>query len=552
MKALVYLTYRSFVNNALAILKSPKRLIPIILVALALVPMVVFGLVMSLIGAYSRWPMSPLISSLRIEAIWSGVFALVVLIMIWSVRSALSDGSLVFPLAHIDFLFPTPVERRNILILKLVGDAVKIVLGSAWVFVFIAPMLYSSIGIRPYPTMLVAWAASVCLIVFVANTTHTVNIVTHYGAGRLLLASRLTKLCVIGILLVVALTFGFHYARGANAFSALVGAFAGGVARYIVLPAAWMADIALAPAIGVKAYGLWQLLWLAALAVGSGAVLLTRRENFYEPSLNVSMRTAKVRAAMRSGVSGLAALRAEAMRRKGGTRYASSPIPPFGRGAGALIWKDLVTLVRVSKGALVGLIIIPIAAAIVGAFAPERKIVEFMPIVLTYMVMFFVMPGVMQLAVELGQANITKAMPVSGFSVMAAYAFSRWVKFLSFMVVSSVSIRLFIPGINPNLLWTVTATCCTLGLSGTAAMGVAVLLYPNSRAKMQLLIPNMVGMALFGAVAAPSVVITVVALIFKVAGPLTAVALVVVNACLTLAALTISGRQFRRLDPTSD
>ena len=84
----------------------------------------------------------------------------------------------------------------------------------------------------------------------------------------------------------------------------------------VLAPVKWCSTLVLTPLIGFTGSEGWlQLGSLLGLSLASGLLLLSRKENIYEPSLGISVKLARRRAAARSGDYSL--MREEAMREKG-------------------------------------------------------------------------------------------------------------------------------------------------------------------------------------------------------------------------------------------
>jgi len=123
LKPLLYLELRQLVNSLRNTLRSPKRLIPALVMSAW-----GFALIMQcvLLGSGVERGMRrgfPILDAPKgAEMIRVGAFAFLCLHSIAIIYQAFSNGAMVFSIAHIDFLFPTPISRRWVLLIKLLKD----------------------------------------------------------------------------------------------------------------------------------------------------------------------------------------------------------------------------------------------------------------------------------------------------------------------------------------------------------------------------------------------------------------------------------------------
>ncbi|MDO8585582.1 MAG: putative ABC exporter domain-containing protein [Armatimonadota bacterium] len=551
MRALAYLQLRLFVNSIKHIARSPKRLIPAILLAVFVLPSLLMNLAIAVMGVprYGSYGHKEYLEGLQAEALWSGVFALLALVVVYTLYNALSEGLLIFSASHIDFVFPSPVNRRVVLIFKLLGDYSKYAMYAGFVFLFVIPPFFGMAGGPVFPAALYCWLGTVFLLILATNVSHTLNIATTYTASRFSAAGAVVRTAILALVAATVLAGIYHYRQSGDALASLVASVYAGAARVILAPVSWCANLIVGPLTGQTAGAVLLVAALGLLAIASALVLLARPENFYEPSLGISGRMARLKAAG----GNLAALRIEAMKRRRNASYSRSPVPPFGRGASALIWKNLVTRTRASRSTLAILFLLPpLLAAAVGYFAREPEIQRFSPFAMVYVVWIVSSASQQELRSEFRQVDIIKAIPASGFSVVAAQVFSQWLLVAVLTIVGALSVLVFIPGADHYFLGIATLGSLTIGFVCIAASSVPVLLYPDARDKWQLLIPTWITMIVLALVIGPSAVICAVLAVFRVNLAIIALSLIAINTALSWGALAISGRLFERFDPTAD
>lgn len=551
MRVLIYLTSRLFINSLRNIASSPKKLIPAIFIGLWLTMTVGANIIISVFSHVSRsnnvLPMMTFLPA-QYDAIWAVVFSLLACLVIYIIQTALSEGALVFTPAQIDFLFPSPVDRRGVLALKLLGDYLKYAIYTALFLMLVGQMLIMT---GRTPMHLGSWLGIVCLLALTMNITHTVKIVTSYGAKRLQIATIAIKLIVaIAVVLVVA-ALVMHYQDTKDPMLSFAGAVAAGPVRMLLLPVAWCTDLVVSPFGGDVANSGRELLYLFGLAALSAVVLIMRPENYYESSLTVSARTARMRVAARTG--GWAAIKTETRKIKGRTSYTSSPIPPIGTGAFAIFWKSMVIATRSSgSGWIMFAAGLPIVCALAGKYITDTEIQSFFMFVIPYIAWGLAVGSMTQTRNELCYANTIKTMPISGMRILGAIVLKQWMIAAMVIGLTGACMIIFLPGMDSYYVGSTTVAAITAMISSMSSLQILVMLYPDAKDKMQQMIPNMFAMLFVVLAALPSVIIGAIALAVKLNLLITFAILAVVNAGVTWGALTIAGGMFSRFDPTSE
>lgn len=552
MKPLIYLEFRQFLNAVRNASRSPKRLIPLIIIV-GLFGSSLLQNIVSVVSGQNK-PMLPGygLHLLPVDLMWSGVFLLIFLTSGIMVYSALKDGMLIFAPADIDFLFSAPIKRRSVLAIKLLRDYIKYAAISAITVAYLGTSIYGALNVSPYPSIFLSWIGVFFFTVFITNVTHTLNIATTFGIQRLRFATILVKSVLALAALLVVVSVIVAYIREGNALAGLIAATRSTVSRIVFAPAAWCTDLVLAPVTdaSLENEGRSRLLWLFLLSAGSAAMLLARKENIYEPSLGISVRIAKMRAAMRTG--GLTAARIEARRFQAGRSYAVSPIPPFGKGAAALLWKNLVTRIRALGWRLALLLLIPLGVATVRTVVVDADVLRFSPLIMPYLIFYVVIIVQHDLRAELRQANILKAMPISGLKMVAAQVVYEWTLILVFTGIIAASIWAFIPEADGDILSLATLGALSLGFLSVSAASIPALLYPASRDWVQEMISLAFTLFITGIAIVPAAVAATILLLVSVDLWIVATVVVALNAALSCCALAIGGVLFRRFDPTSE
>lgn len=546
MKSLVYLHYRLIANSILYSLRTPRRLIPVILFVLWIGQSAMFSLILLLNPP--PWGKYVHISVSSLDQLWSACFLTLTVIVVTLVYNSLRDGLLIFAVPHIDFLFPAPISRRSVLVMKIMGDYAKYAAYAGFA-AMVSLQGYVVLGMKA-SSALFGCLGAVLLLTFVTNVTHTLNLLTAYGLFHLQLAARAVKFGLIVIVLVILTSALSQYLVTGDAGASLTEAGKNVLARVVFAPVVWCTNLVLGETPGMDHRPGRELLWLFMLSAGSLIVLLRRSENFYEPSLAVSAREARIRTAVQAG--DWSSVRIEKRRDGPGASAAGIGVPPFGRGAVAVFWKYLVVQYRRMGWSTLGIFLLPPITAIAArTLIQSQEVLQQSPLAMLYVVWGFILTGQQDIRNELKQADVIKAMPIKGFKIVLAEVLGQWMQLVLFTTVAAISIRTLIPEADVRTLTLVIAGSITLSISSIAASAIAVLLYPDSRDRFQHLVPAFVGTILIGLTALPSLGVVTILLFAHQSVASMVISLVVINALLAWLLLSVAGRLFDALDPTA-
>ena len=556
MKPLLYLEYRLLVNSLKNILRSPKRLIVALFVAAFIFAW--FSQTMILVAGAPR----PSQLGFKLpggglhlqEMITSAIFLLLCTGTIVLLFQAFSTGSLIFSLAHIDFLFPTPIPRRSVLLLKLLRDYLKYILWIGFFLTLSGAPLMVALGGSFYPYGLVSIAGLAAYLLFVLNITHTINIIFTFGFERFKQAGLLIKTILIVALLSAFVVGLWHFVDTGSADFSLRDAARSPLVRTVFAPTDWCTAVILTPvkSVGKANVEFDKLALLVALAVGSFFILLSRKENIYEPSLGISVKSAQMRMAMRSGDA--TAIRVQALQAKGTKSARMLYLPPFGRGTTALLWKNLLVRYRMSWGQLILVVVLPVALVLaVQRSVPYVQLLQNLPYLLVYMAFLLSITVQPQVRAELKHVNLLKAMPISAWKVVLAQILTGTVYLAAGILFFTATMWIFIPATRTALLPACALVSVFLGFNCVSASIIPALLYPNMRDQAQNFFSQLIGLSLIMVALIPSVVLGVALGVlvdlplYKIVIPICAV-----NFILGIASASVSGAIFRRFDPSGD
>lgn len=555
MKPLLYLEYRLFINSIKNTLRSPVRLIPALLVAAF-----AFAWIMQTAILLTNAPKLNMLGWRTLGAVihlkslvQAGTFLLLSFGTVVILFQAFSTGSLIFSLPHIDFLFPTPISRRAVLLLKLLRDYLRYTLWIVLFVVFTGAPVMQALGGSLYPYGLVSIAALAAYLLFVLNVTHTVNIIFTFSFEQFKQLSVVVKTLLVLVAVSAVVVGIWHFAWTGSADFSLRDAAESPIIRTVFAPADWCSSLILSPftALNAEKIRFDRLILLWVLAAGSFFMLMSRKENIYEPSLGVSVKAARMKQAMLSGDA--TAIRVQNLQEKGATRSRLLFIRPFGRGAAALLWKNLLMRYRMSWGQLALLAVLPAGVVFAVSRADSVEILHNLPFILIYLSFLMSITVQPHIRAELKHANILKAMPISAYKVMFVQILTGTIYLASGILAFAASMWALVPAARTELLSACTITSIFLGFPCVAATSIPALLYPDSRDQAQNFFCNIIGMALIAVALAPTVVLGVVlGVLLEMPAYIVVIPICVVNFIIGMAAAAVSGAIFQKFNPGSE
>lgn len=451
MRHLIWLEWRKLRNALRHLCRSPARLVLTLLLAL----LVLLSVAGHLVALFAPRPEALAGKPLGAAPVAARVALSLFGLLLYSSYSVLDRGLrgelFSFGAAEVDVLFPSPLPRWQVLVLRLCLEYLKLAFISLLLVLWLSPQLVV-LGLRPTgPMLLRAGLALALLLAFLLNVSTTLSLLTTHQAARL---GRLPLLVKV-FFGAAAVTFivAWSGSSAPDTFAALRGP----VATLLLFPLAATWQILLAPLTGEPAHAQALLAALAALAAASGLVLLTRRENIYEPTADLSLLRHEVRQAVRGGDLG----RAKALLAARRHQHARGGLAPFGRGAGALLWKDLAGAWRTSRFSILFLALLAVTGPLVlsrfGHARDVRAVVEYGPLVTLYFLLLTLGVVLRQQRGELQRADLLKPLPLPAWQVvgLAALPFS-----LVWALVLAVALSLLVL-IDP---WASPRLCLALGL----------------------------------------------------------------------------------------
>lgn len=553
MRSLIYLEYRQLVNSLKNTVRSPKRLIPSLIFVAWVVSWLIHSILLLSTEPQIITPSDELLTYLPIDTIRLIIFIALCIGSVFVVYSAFNSSLLVFSIAQIDFLFPTPISRRKVLLIKLLKDYLKYGLWVILIYFVVCTSVLHGIRRSLIPWSLVSITSIVALLIFIVNIAHTINIVFTFGYERLRQVGILIKVMLLGL---PAGTLGYgiyHYAITRDIYAGLLFAANSPIADALFAPARWCSELFLAPIIGVtpEEWSHFAMLWL--LAAGSLSVLLTRKENIYEPSLGISIKLARRR--QMKGSQTYMDMRIDALREKGTTRACRFAVPPFGTGATALLWKNLVLKYRAYQGQVIFIFLLSLVIAyLIRQLLPQDLgLAEYVPLLMIYVIWLLSIAAQAEIKAELKFANIVKSMPIAAWKIMLAQIAGPVIYSSSAVLMFSGFLWALVPESRGDLLIACTLLAPFVGFANISAAIIPGLLYPDTKDFAQNYISGMLGFVLTTLAILPTGVLGVCFIVlFKASIYITVAVIGAANLIIGVIGISIAGAIFRKFEPTND
>lgn len=487
MKPLIYLELRHLANSVKHAARRPKRLIPVAVIGLWVLVSIIQSIVMVGQESHNSGRSLELLQdkNVPIEILEPVIVVLLTVGSAAVLYGAFSSGMLVFSLAHIDFLFPLPVDRRWVLAFKLARDYLKYAVWVTFLFIVLGTPTFGALGLAFLPWGLLGIFGLVALIVLVVNLAHIIHTVFTFGFARLTRLGRAAKAALIAVPVVLTAYLAYAYIGPAGDAAAAWDSTNSTIVGILLAPVKICAQLMLAPLRGVVYPDDYLLLaFLVGLAGLSFFALVTRRENIYEPSLGTSVRFAARREAVRSG--DYARMLGQTMASRDARRLAGAVLPPFGRGATAFFWKNLLVRFRVVRSQIVFVFVVPVVVLIlVRVFVRENQLIQYLPIILVYGVWLTAMSLHPDARSEMRYANTSKSVPVEAWKVVLSQAGAYAVYLTLTVLAFGAAMLALLPQTRTPLGAACLAGAPFVGFATIPAVMIPSMLYPDTRDSVQ-------------------------------------------------------------------
>ncbi len=492
MKALLYLNLHIFKNILVTTIKNPKQVLPVLFIFFIFgFPLVIFFTLYT----------PPAVSPYSTETVKPVIFSFLIFIVWMSLIESTTKNTLVFSLSEVNFLFPSPLARKTLLLNRMMTNYVKLAflyLGLTGFALFFFSLIYK---FSFWPRILFLWLAVFLTTVFASNLADAISLVSsHFSELRRSRNRRILRILSVSFLgILLGLTY-WRTLEGASLLEAVIKVLNSSAIRILMYPIAVASDVAVAWRL--TAHIGFKILFLAALCLITTIGVLSIETHFYESSEAVARERWESVQKIRSQEVVVSESFVRKMRK----------IQPFGRGSTALIWKNLVGMLRDVKSllptVLMAIFLFVIMATREGEF-------DFFRATFFFVILVFIATGYIRwdFREDLRRIEIIKLIPDSNFKIVLSEIavpamFSTFISYIFLAIYFPI-----IPDTEPRALQAgfILAVLPVFSVIIAAILNLSVLYYPPQTNNQ--VIPGILSLIFIGAVLGPSLVL---GLIFSV------------------------------------
>lgn len=532
MKALLYLNVHQFKNTVRTTLENPRQVIP----ALFLLTLLAFPLV--LLNSVDMPLILPVaLPSYDSQTVKPVLFSFLTFITWMNILHSTTKNTLVFSLSEIDFLFPSPLKRKLILLNRLTTNYLKLALQYFLMAAFVLFVFSTFYRISFWPRILFLWIAISLIMIFASNLGDLISLISSHLSELKRSRNRRILVVLFMIFLGIIAACTYQYVnKGLPLTEAVAKALNSSVIRNLMYPMAAASDVAVAWKFTIN-IGL-EIIFLTILCVATTWGILSVEAHFYEASEATS------REIWRS---------VEKLRRQEVVVSESFikrmfKISPFGRGATVLVWKNFTGMLRDIR-TLLPTIFMAIFLFVI-MFIREQELEAFSVMFFLFFLVFITTGYIRwDFREDLRRIEIIKLIPDSNFrivlseiavpvffSTMLSYSFL----IISFFLFPESRMRMVLIGfslIGIPLLSVIMA----------ALSNLSTLYYPPQTNNQ--MIPGFISMISAVVVLSPSLFLIVFLMMEEVYGGLFIV--LILNAGVALILLKLLTRKYRFFDLTT-
>ncbi|MBU7016749.1 MAG: hypothetical protein HXS44_04525 [Theionarchaea archaeon] len=328
MKALLYLNVHLFKNKLMSITRNPKQVAPFLVVAFLFLFMSVANFILFRDLTFVALPFSsqmvkPYVFTFLVIATWF-------LIIYFSGRNML-----IFSLSEIDFLFPSPLKRKTLLLNRILTNYALyffFILGFSGYALFNSSLMF---GFSFWRRAIFIWIAAMSTVVLAINIGLIISLVISRFSELKQSRFRWVPLCVLLIFAGALSAYTFWLNReGVPLIDAVITAFNSSVVKGFMIPPGLAADVAVSWTLTVDV-GL-KIVFLVFLCAITLWGILSVETHFYETAETISRQ----RWEQREKLKRLQVVVSEPFARR------MFKVHPFGWKSTVLIWKNLVGATR--------------------------------------------------------------------------------------------------------------------------------------------------------------------------------------------------------------
>jgi hypothetical protein len=440
-------------------------------------------------------------------------FLILSIISIGIIDYGFAEGFLAFSLADVDYLFPSPVPRRLILAYRLAAKTALSFFQAALFFYFLIWRALETFipGDATLTAGLVALLGLFFCLGGYASIAFALKLI--FGFGRLATVRRWT----MGILALAVLLLGYTYWQ--HGMVGLGRVTHNWLVIAVFYPCQLAAEALTAP-LREGQSGVPAMAQLALFYVAATALLFSRKENFYEASLEGSERQARmVQAAKEQNWSAMFAIQAEKKKRRARPDGKEKPytVPPFGRRGGALLWANMCAAAKRPFANFWGPLVGGVGVAVVGTTSlPEGFGAIVVGALVCYLLFILTMSGMQVFRQAVTRQPLVRPLPLPNWQVVVADVAPR-VLFSCLFSWGAGIVLLFNPVRNSEVVAPLLLICIPSALVGLNLIQFMLAMwYPDAQDKLQQMLAGFVSLFLTMAVVSVMVMALLVPLLLRV------------------------------------
>jgi len=363
------------------------------------------GALLFLLGLalFILWLVPPLLMSFRGEKgnieMFQSIMPLGMLGMcVFSLMTSAGERAIYFSPGEIEFLFPGPFSRREVLAYKLLGTVLNVLLGS---------LIFSMFAVRFTSMWLAAYIGVALSLIFIRYFTMAAMIVGETMSQRAYTRARRVLLTAVGVLIAMGAGQVMSMRNDMRGENFMVLLRESAWLRYVLLPLEPFVRTVTAPTFP-------NLLGWATVCVAiNGAlffVIVWLDAEYRETAIRVSKRIyTRIQSAQRSGMA------------SAGVTVGKRRIPawPWFGGAGPIAWRQTVNVARNSRSMLMIMVLLSVAIGIpamrgggenTSVVAPVLTMIIWLTVMLSMMIRF-------DFRADIERMDWLKALPISPMSM---------------------------------------------------------------------------------------------------------------------------------------
>jgi len=436
-------------------------------------------------------------------SVFRGVlFAALAISATFTLRRSVGDGLLAFGMSDVDYLFPSPISRRVVLAYRLPALTFGVFLSGfflLYMYRSVSQFVYvivPSHGHSAPPWWFALLALGLCSAIYFNIAMFLALVIER---------RKVLNLTLIGGIVVLSSTLGLAGLLGGQ--QGFIGLTASWGLNWLYYPCHLAVVVLLNSIQGTTDSS--PLLLLGCAYLLSLVPMFLTNANFYGQSIESSEKMAVRRRAAKGGMAAFQASRATTVKYKATREYT---VKPFGIGPGALAWAHLCAA---GKRPFVNFIVPAVGGLACGVAGPiADQFLKELGMGSTTFIVIYASMGFMTSARTASEAAVRRReliapLPIKAWEGVMANLVVPWISMILFAVLAAIGFACSSTEYRVEALVGLGLVFPLRLASRMVLMYVLVLAYPDFEDKVQQLL----GQGIYYLVAAPFVIVEIIALI---------------------------------------